>query len=84
MSLFNYTAPILKEISAMICDASRSSKSQENGPYHHIVWPGLFVLREDVFVNMSEVLYSNPLVPMEMLDGHLSLPLFGVKNRLIN
>ena len=26
---------------AMVCDASRSSKSQENGPFHRIVWQGL-------------------------------------------
>ena len=25
----------------MICDASKSSKPQENGPFHRIVWQGL-------------------------------------------
>ena len=24
----------------MVCDAPRSSKSQENGPFHRNVWPG--------------------------------------------
>ena len=27
--------------SAMVCDASGSSKLQENGPFHRNVWPGL-------------------------------------------
>ena len=26
---------------AMVCDASKSSKSQENGPFHRSVWLGL-------------------------------------------
>ena len=30
---------------ALICDASRSSKWQENGPFHRIVWPGLYSQR---------------------------------------
>ena len=28
--------------SAMFCDASRSSESQENGSFHRIVWQGLY------------------------------------------
>ena len=27
--------------SVMVCDASRASKSQENGPFHRNVWQGL-------------------------------------------
>ena len=39
--LTGYTAAILEEIPAMVCDASRSSKSQENHPFHRSVWQGL-------------------------------------------
>ena len=27
----------------MVCNASGSSKSQKNGPFHSIVWPGLML-----------------------------------------
>ena len=36
-----HTDAIVEEIPAIICDASRSSKSQENDPFHRNVWPGL-------------------------------------------
>ena len=42
--LTGHTVAILEEItrcSAMVCDASRCSKSQENGPFHRSVWQGL-------------------------------------------
>ena len=26
----------------MVCDASKSSKSQENDPFYHSVWQGLY------------------------------------------
>ena len=32
--------------SAMICDASRTSKSQENGPFHRNVWQGLIACKQ--------------------------------------
>ena len=32
--LTGHTAAVLEEMPAMICDASRSSKLQENGPFH--------------------------------------------------
>ena len=36
-----HTDAIFEEIPAIICHASRSSKSQENDPFHRNVWPGL-------------------------------------------
>ena len=41
-SLAGHTAAILGKIPAMVCDASKGSKSQENGPFHRVVWPGLY------------------------------------------
>ena len=39
--------PFVKDVPvmtcAMVCDASRSSKSQENGPFHRTVWQGLIM-----------------------------------------
>ena len=40
--LIGHTDATLEEIPAIICDASRSSKSQENDPFHRNVWPGLY------------------------------------------
>ena len=41
--LTGHTDAIFEEIPAIICDDSRSSKLQENDPFHRNVWPGLKV-----------------------------------------
>ena len=41
--------------SAMVCDASRTPKSQENDPFHRSVWPGLNLLGEsNIFCRIEE------------------------------
>ena len=42
----------------MVCDASRSSESQKNGPFHRIVWQGLIFFSMDVGVYILKTFQS--------------------------
>ena len=38
--LTGHTVAMLEETDVMVCDGSKSFKSQENVLFHRIVWPG--------------------------------------------
>ena len=43
----------------MVCDASRNSKSQENGLFYRIMWPGLIgIVCHDLITWVSWVSYN--------------------------
>ena len=46
----------------MVCDASRSSESQENYPFHRIVWPGLYIGHGDMNTLLTCNLNHNDVI----------------------
>ena len=66
--LTGHTAVIFQEIPEMICDVPKSSKSQENGPFHRNVWLGLYV-RPIYQTKADDMLYSMLTEPRRNLDA---------------